>query len=123
MISEPGKIGECKNAPLFFFLAVRLPLGGNDHLPRFASGQNYAGNSNEGTVLRFRAPGLRLEASSERVRPQIAAIAPGSQAAAVGGLRVGMMLVAVQGQAVGPGKGEAMSAIAAAGRPLRLRFE
>jgi hypothetical protein len=76
-----------------------------------------------GTVFCFRAPGLRLEASSERVRPQIAAITPGSQAAAVGGLRVGMMLVAVQGQAVGPGKGEAMSAIAAAGRPLRLRFE
>lgn len=67
--------------------------------------------------------GIRLEASSEHVRPHIAAIVPDSQAAEVAGLRAGMTLVAVQGAKVGPGRSVAMEAIAAAGRPLSLVFQ
>ena len=67
--------------------------------------------------------GIRLEATSDQVRPQIAAIVPGSQAAQVAGLRVGMMLIAVQGTEVGPGREQALAAIVAAGRPLSLLFQ
>jgi len=67
--------------------------------------------------------GLRLEAACDSERPHVSAITPGSQAAAADGLSVGMELVAVQGEAVGAGRGAAMAAIAQAGRPLRLRFQ
>eukprot|EP01043_Picozoa_sp_COSAG02_P014041 COSAG02_NODE_572_length_20163_cov_9.875461_10_plen_319_part_00 len=67
--------------------------------------------------------GVRLEASSSQVRPQISAIVAGSQASKVEGLKVGMMLVAVQETKIGPGREQAMAAISAAGRPLRLLFQ
>ncbi len=67
--------------------------------------------------------GIRLEASSAQVRPQIAGIVPGSQASKVEGLKVGMMLIAVQGTKVGPGREQAMAAIVAGGRPLSLLFQ